>query len=481
MRLWARSLRGRVTIIATVVAALVLIPVAISSVLVGRHLLARSAWDSTGDTAGRVAALARDGRLSPDGRLPVFDSDVDFVQLVAPDGRILATSDAARHLPRLSHVRPQVSGRPVDVTNCLPDDTCFYVTAMRTGPNAGSPIVYAARQPPAMIAGRVLEINAAVQVSLILALTAWATWVVTGTALRPVARLRRELDDITSRDVSRRVTQPPGDDEVAQLARSVNGTLARLERSGVQQRQFASDASHELRTPVAGLRAQLESAQLYPDDTDVRTLVKSALRDTDRLEAIISDLLLLARIGSRVDIVRERLDLSCLVRQELATRGDKIPVEVDLADGAYVEGVRLQLSRLLTNLLDNAQRHARSTIEVTVREDGTNAELVVSDDGEGIPVGERERVFERFMRLDSARSRDRGGTGLGLAIARDIAIAHGGTLRVEEDAQLGGARFVLRLPLAMPSSREHSGAERATVRLTHRPRGPSRPHRAPPR
>ncbi|HLU73306.1 MAG TPA: ATP-binding protein [Nonomuraea sp.] len=450
MRLWARSLRGRVTIIATVVAALVLIPVAISSVLVGRHLLARSAWDSTGDTAGRVAALARDGRLSPDGRLPVFDSDVDFVQLVAPDGRILATSDAARHLPRLSHVRPQVSGRPVDVTNCLPDDTCFYVTAVRAGPNAGSPIVYAARQPPAMIAGRVLEINAAVQVSLILALTAWATWVVTGTALRPVARLRRELDDITSRDVSRRVTQPPGDDEVAQLARSVNGTLARLERSGVQQRQFASDASHELRTPVAGLRAQLESAQLYPDDTDVRTLVKSALRDTDRLETIIADLLLLARIGSDADGPRERLDLAGLVRQELASRTDRIPVRTQLAEDVAVDGIQFQLSRLLGNLLDNAQRHAESQVTVEVSRQDDQAVLAVENDGAPIAVADRKRIFERFTRLDAARSRDAGGTGLGLAIARDVALAHGGQIRVEDstygDSQ--GARFVLRLPAA---------------------------------
>src|SRR5690606_18919130 len=158
--------------------------------------------------------------------------------------------------------------------------------------------------------------------AVILALTAWVAWTVTGSALRPVARMRRELDEITARDLSRRVTQPPGDDEIALLARSVNGTLARLERSGAQQRQFAADASHELRTPIAGLRAQMESARLYPEETDVRTLVDSALRDTDRLEAIITDLLLLARIGADVDETREVIDLAELVRQELARRKD---------------------------------------------------------------------------------------------------------------------------------------------------------------
>ncbi|MGI5271072.1 HAMP domain-containing sensor histidine kinase [Nonomuraea sp. CA-218870] len=445
MRLWVRSLRGRVTIIATVVAALVLTPVAIAVVLVSRHIVAESTWEATGETADRISAQVRSGELGPGSTLPVLDPDVDLIQLVSDDGRILATSDAARSLPRLSDVRPPAGGEPVDVTDCLPA-MCLYLSATRAGPGAGAPIVYAGQPTPALLADRSMEVNAAAQLAAILALTAWATWAVTGSALRPVARMRRELDDITARDVSKRVTQPPGDDEVAQLARSVNGTLARLERSGAQQRQFAADASHELRTPIAGLRTQLESARLYPDETEVPALVESALRDTDRLEAIITDLLLLARIGSDVDAARELVDLAGLVRQELAGRKDRIPVRTELAEGVVVNGVQLQLARLLANLLDNAQRHAESQVTVEVsREDG-QAVLAVENDGAQIAVADRKRIFERFTRLDAARSRDAGGTGLGLAIARDVAEAHGGRIRVEDCPN--GARFVLRLPEA---------------------------------
>ncbi|GAB2921639.1 sensor histidine kinase [Nonomuraea fastidiosa] len=454
---WARSLRGRFTLIATAIAALVLIPVAIAGIVVTKTLVAEGVFNDTQDTAERIAFELRGGVLPLGAAIPVPNPTVDLVQVVSAEGLLLGASDGARTLPPLSDIRPTPADRVINTTNCLPTE-CIHVSAVRVSVSPDSPIVYAGRSSPDVLQTRTLEIVVAIEVTMLIALAAWSTWLVTGRALRPVATMRAELDRVHAGDLSRRVTQPPGEDEVAQLARSINGTLARLERSAEQQRQFASDASHELRTPIAGLRAQLESAQLYPEDTDLEALVESALRDTDRLEAIISDLLLLARIGSRVDIVRERLDLSCLVRQELATRGDKIPVEVDLADGAYVEGVRLQLSRLLTNLLDNAQRHAETMVLVTVREErgrvprrDNGAEshamvvLAVENDGVEIAPHDRERVFERFTRLDAARSRDAGGTGLGLAIARDVAIAHGGTIRVED--RPGGARFVLRLPI----------------------------------
>ncbi|MGW3342280.1 sensor histidine kinase [Nonomuraea rubra] len=443
---WARSLRGRVTLIATAVAALVLIPVGIAGVLVTRSVINASVFSETRDTAERIAYEMRGGALPMGAAIPVPRPTVDLIQVVGPDGQILGSSDAARTLPPLSDVRPTAKNRVVNTTSCLPTE-CVHLTAVRVSMFADSPIVYAGRSTPEVLASRTLEVIVFAEVAMLIGLTAWATWLVTGRALRPVATMRAELDAVHAGDLSNRVTQPQGDDEVAQLARSVNGTLARLERSAEQQRQFASDASHELRTPIAGLRAQLESAQLYPDDTDMRALVHSALRDTDRLEAIITDLLLLARIGSRVDVVRERVDLADLVRKELAVRSDKLPVRVDLADGVVVEGVRLQLARVLTNLLDNAQRHAEHTVCVTVAvEEPDTGLLAVENDGMEIAESDRERIFERFTRLDAARSRDSGGTGLGLAIARDVAMAHRGEIRVDDCR--GGARFVLRLPLA---------------------------------
>ncbi|GAA3205922.1 sensor histidine kinase [Nonomuraea helvata] len=421
-----------------------LIPAAVGGVIVTRSLMSASVFRDTRDTAERIAYEMRGGALPMGASIPVPNPSVPLIQVVGPNGQILASSDAARNLPPLSDLRPTAENRLINMTNCLPTE-CIHLTAVRVSIFADSPVVYAGRSTPDLLTSRTLEVVVFTQVGILIALASWATWLVTGRALRPVATMRAELDAVHAGDLSRRVTQPPGQDEVALLARSVNGTLARLERSAEQQRQFASDASHELRTPIAGLRAQLESAQLYPEDTDIEALVESSLRDTDRLEAIITDLLLLARIGSRVDVVKERVDLAELVRQELAVRCDKVPVHVDLAKGVVVEGVRLQLARVLTNLLDNAQRHAEHRVRVQVSKEGNaTAVLAVENDGMEIAEGDRQRIFERFTRLDAARSRDAGGTGLGLAIARDVAMAHRGQITVEDCK--GGARFVVRLP-----------------------------------
>jgi signal transduction histidine kinase len=170
------------------------------------------------------------------------------------------------------------------------------------------------------------------------------------------------------------------------------------------------------------------------------------LRNTDRLEAVISDLLLLARLGTGGVVAAERIDLAEMVAAELEVRPPSVLVSTDLSTGAVVKGVRIQLLRVLDNLLDNAERHGEGAIDVVVGRQEGHAMLMVTDRGKGIPESDRERAFERFTRLDSGRSRETGGTGLGLAIARDVAIAHGGTLRIEDSPH--GARFVLRLPLA---------------------------------
>ncbi|MEU8382724.1 ATP-binding protein [Streptosporangium sp. NPDC048865] len=268
-------------------------------------------------------------------------------------------------------------------------------------------------------------------------------------SLRPVTAVRAELDEINAHSLDRRVPVSPGDDEIHELATSVNRTLARLEGAMERQRQFTADASHELRTPLAGLRAQLEEARLHPGETDLNELTAHSLSDLDRLQAILTDLLLLANLECNPSRLRERIDLAMLVRAEVSRRRDAGRIRLVLASGVSVDAVNSQVGRAVTNLLDNAERHAREAVVVEVRASGDSAEVVVDDDGEGIAEADRARIFERFARLDSARSRDRGGAGLGLAIARSVAHAHGGTLQVGTSPS-GGARFVLRLPLAPP-------------------------------
>ncbi|MEU6327817.1 HAMP domain-containing sensor histidine kinase [Streptomyces sp. NPDC047049] len=276
---------------------------------------------------------------------------------------------------------------------------------------------------------------------LLCVVVAGVTWLVTRRALRPVEGIRGEMAAITaSTDLSRRVPVPSSQDEVGRLARTTNETLAALESSVERQRRFVADASHELRSPIASLRTQLEVGVAHPELLDV----PGAVEDTVRLQRLAADLLLLARLDAGERPADARVDLAAMVREESSQRvADRIPVHVGELAGAEVAGSRSQLARVLGNLLDNAQRHAAGSVRVAVVREGEWVALRVEDDGPGVPEGERERIFERFVRLDDARARDDGGAGLGLAIARDVAVRHGGSLGVRT-----GSVFELRLPVA---------------------------------
>ncbi|WP_084370260.1 sensor histidine kinase [Microbispora sp. ATCC PTA-5024] len=246
------------------------------------------------------------------------------------------------------------------------------------------------------------------------------------------------------------------------------------ERALGRQRQFAADASHELLTPIAGIRAQLEVARLYPDD--VSEAIEGALRATTRLEAIVADLLLLAGIGAATLAESEEIDLGQLVAAELGRRPGRRPTRLHLTSRVIVGGLRPLLSRMVACLLDNAERHAATSVHVEVRREGERAVLAVTNDGEAIPEAERERVFDRFYRRDAARSRSNGGPGLGLAIAREVAEAHGGRIAVQ-DAE-PGSRFVVSLPLAPSGEVVVSYGRRAPVirsRTASSGRGPTPP------
>ncbi|MEV6171618.1 HAMP domain-containing sensor histidine kinase [Streptomyces sp. NPDC051954] len=293
--------------------------------------------------------------------------------------------------------------------------------------------------------------------ALLVVMIAGLTWYAMGRALRPVESIRAEFADITAHSLQQRVPVPDSHDEVALLAETMNDTLDQLHRAVGRLRTFTSDASHELRGPLTTLKARLELALARPDRAEWTAVGGEALHDTTRLEEIVADLLLLARLDARQPLKLQPLSVTDLVRRTIAERYRHQPVVLltDSASDTTVTGSRTALARLLTNLLDNGLRHAHSSVTLEVLNIGGELVVEVIDDGPGIPATDRERVFDRFTRLDNARTPSEGGTGLGLAIARDIATAHGGTLTAEAPPTTdSGARMVLTLPL--PTTRQPS-------------------------
>ncbi len=277
-----------------------------------------------------------------------------------------------------------------------------------------------------------------------------------GSALRPVAGLRQGAEEITGSGGSRRLPVPAADDEIRRLAVTLNDMLTRLESASARQRVFVADAAHELRSPLAAMRTQLEVAIHHPGAAEWPETAADVLEDTTRLSRLVDDLLLLARLDEGVRLPRSSragpTDLVPVVDAVLARAHPTEQTLVRTGDpAALVDADGDALTRIAGNLVDNATRHGRTRVVVDVRGDGDMAVLTVSDDGPGIPRGDRERVFERFTRLDGARSRDDGGSGLGLAIVRALAEAHGGYVRLA-DAHLGerGLRVIVRLPAARP-------------------------------
>lgn len=297
--------------------------------------------------------------------------------------------------------------------------------------------------------------------ALVLLLTA-AAWALIGRTLRPVRDMTLRAAGIADATTGERLAVPPTFDEVAELGRTLNGMLDRLADGARRQREFVSDASHELRSPIAAVRASLEVALAHPDRADPSTVQRGVLAEILRLEALVADLLALARLDEQRAPPHDEIDLDDVVLEE-AARARAVPVDTRGVTAAKVRGDRRGLEHLVRNLLDNAARYAASRVIVTAELDDDEVILRVDDDGPGIPEQDRARVFERFTRVESSRSRDAGGAGLGLALVRRIADQHGGSVRAGRSPQ-GGARLEVRLPalVAFCGTREHGAPIRAS-------------------
>ncbi|WP_165970614.1 HAMP domain-containing sensor histidine kinase [Actinomadura sp. 6K520] len=432
------------TAIATLFVALLLTAGAVLFYQVVRSTVYDNLQNQGATAINELSALVR--ATDPRGRLRVEDPEFTLLQVVDDVGTVLAASSQLDEYGPLQVSDPRVPDDPVYRTVRIPNEGEAYLVTQRVWTPNGWRIVHAGTPIREFAQYRGLFIGLLTAVVVLgAAAVAYTVSVAVRRALRPVRVMSAELAEITGRAPERRVSVPQPDDEVSELAESVNVTLSRLEDVLDRQRGFVADVSHELRSPLTGLRVQLELALEHPEDEDWPAVARAALADADRLQGIVGDLLILAKLGAGVHVGRERVDLGALVRAEVLRRTRRVPVEVDTEEGVMVRVTPHHLVRVLTNLLDNAERHAAARIWVTVTADGSHAVLEVLDDGAGIAPEDRERIFWRFHRLAESRELDRGGTGLGLTISRDIARAHGGSLVAADSDR--GARFVLRIPL----------------------------------
>lgn len=396
--------------------------------------------ETDGDESSAAESSAAD-RDAIDAILPDVDDD-RFIQVIDRDtGAVVAASDAAGDAPALAGS----DGTAPSAVRLPGEDDEFATAAARDG----DWVVVAGRSTAqAETTLTTVGVMLAIAVPLLVALVALTSWLTARRALAPVERMRREVDAVSGSDLSRRVPEPDTNDEIGRLAHTMNGMLARLDASAATQRRFISDASHELKSPLASLRQYAEVAASHPERVSHAELSEAVLDEGARLERLVQGMLVLARADERaLPLALADVDLDDLAYAEarrLAASG-RVATDASGVAPARVRGDLGLLQQAIRNLADNAARHAGGRVAFSTVTDATGVALLVDDDGAGVPVPDRKRVFERFVRLDDARARDTGGSGLGLAIVREIVTAHGGDVRIE-DSPLGGARFVVRLP-----------------------------------
>jgi signal transduction histidine kinase len=389
-----------------------------------------------------------------DPSLLATDSQIGAVQVVDDTGTVLAASNGAPRSPLATPALSAGQARSVGRVQGPGRSFDYWVSARATAVPGGSVtiLVGADREPVESVVTKVAAMLA-VGSPVIIALVVVGTYRLVGAALRPVEAIRARVASISSTDLAQRVPIPATRDEIAHLAATMNAMLARLERGRAAQHRLVSDASHELRSPLATITAALEMASGRPELLDNDLIDESLLPEAHRMQQLIEDLLLLARSDEDAMALRhDDVDVDDLLLAEASRlRAVGSVHTVTHIQPCRTVGDRVALARVVRNLVDNAVRHAASTVTMDCRPVAGNAVITIADDGPGISVQDRARIFERFVRLDPTRTRSSGGSGLGLSIVEQIMRSHDGTVAVG-DAANGGAVFTLTLPLAQQDS-----------------------------
>lgn len=421
-------------------------------VLLQRSLLG-SVESSAQSRATDVARqLGAEGAAALASDLQVTASSRQFVQVLDLQGRITASSGGRAAAAPLGAARPrpgETATTTVRGLEALEPDERYVVVARGTSVRGGSYVVLVATSIEAQ-SETVSTVASYLVVGfpLLLVVVGGATFLFVGRSLLPVERIRRQVAGMGALQLAERVPVPATGDEIARLATTMNAMLDRLQAAHDSQRRFVADASHELRSPLAMLRASLDVAVADRSDGSWRELAGDMDVEAERMTHLVEALLLLAKAdenGLRLVVVD--VDLDDLVDAEARRLRSATALRVrEEVASARVSGDPLKLAQAIRNLTDNAARYAHREVDIHLTTEGRWAILRVDDDGPGIPEGQREAVFDRFVRLDSSRERASGGSGLGLAIVKTIVSGHAGTV-CAEGSPLGGARLAIRLPL----------------------------------
>jgi len=437
------SIRLRITVVAVLLTTLTIAVAAAALVTTLNRSLIEAADVSSRTRAHELAAAAPKGRLT---ETIANIAEEGVAQVVTDDGEVIAASENVRGESRISTVEPR-GGDPVRlIVRGAPDEDeteDYRVWAVR-GDGVTAYVGTSLEDENEVI----FDLTRFVLIGLppLVAVFAAGTWLMVGRTLRPVEDIRAEVASISHSRLDRRVPTPPSNDEIGRLATTMNEMLGRLEDASNRQRDFVGNASHELRSPLAAFRTQLEVAAAHPDGVDWPSLAADLLADSNRMESLVQDLLFLAREDAEDTRPLKPLDLDDIVLEEVARMRVMCRVELHTegVGAAPLLGHSNDLAWLVRSLLENACAYASTRVDVSLTTVDDHVELVVADDGPGVAPENRARIFDRFYRTDPVRNRHTSGTGLGLAIAASVAEAHGGTIDVTDGDP--GARFVVSLP-----------------------------------
>jgi signal transduction histidine kinase len=442
-------IRTRITLVATVAVFVVLVLVSVGLLAVMRVGLVRELDRRLiAETELLTAAAAR-------STVPELARRADLVvQLVSPDGTVISSSSGADVTGERSIAGSPLPWESGSVARSFsvedPDLGELRVRATPVG-DQGRWLVVARSEAQLLQSIRVVRWSLLLIVPIITGGLALVIWSGLGRALHPIEAMRRSASEISEKDLARRLPEPGTGDEIDRLAVTMNAMLDRLDAASQRERQLVADASHELRSPLAAVRALVETRSLAGDDLEAHDAETMAA--LVRLQSLVESLLELASQDAATGAMLHPVDVDDLVLSQARLLGRTTALTVDTTgvSAGQVLGSNEALRRLVENLGSNAARHARGAVRFSVQEIGGWVELQVGDDGPGIAPADRTRVFERFTRLDEARNADAAGAGLGLAIVAGIVARHRGTVWVDTDPVLGGAVFVVRLPTSGPT------------------------------